>query len=32
MSHNDGMSRGSMLLPDTSRAFGCPQRYIQGPV
>lgn len=31
MSHNDGMSRGSMLLPDTSRAFGCPQRYIQGP-
>ena len=20
-----------MLLPDTSRAFGCPQRYIQGP-
>lgn len=24
-------SRKDMLLPDTSRAFGCPQRYIQGP-
>ena len=25
------ISRKDMLLPDTSRAFGCPQRYIQGP-
>ncbi len=24
-------SRKDMLLPDSSRAFGCPQRYIQGP-
>lgn len=24
------LSRSGMLLPDTSRAFGCPQRYIQG--
>lgn len=25
------ISRKDRLLPDTSRAFGCPQRYIQGP-
>lgn len=25
------LSRSGMLLPDTSRGFGCPQRYIQGP-
>ena len=24
-------TRKDMLLPDSSRAFGCPQRYIQGP-
>ena len=24
-------SRKDRLLPDSSRAFGCPQRYIQGP-
>lgn len=25
------LSRSGMLLPDTSRGFDCPQRYIQGP-
>ena len=25
------LNRSEMLLPDNSRAWGCPQRYIQGP-
>ena len=28
---NDRLSRSGMLLPDNSRAWGCPQRCIQGP-
>lgn len=28
---SEQLSRSGMLLPDTSRGFGCPQRYIQGP-
>ena len=30
MSDGQVFEKKNMLLPDTSRAFGCPQRYIQG--
>lgn len=31
MSDSKALCRNNMLLPDTSRGFGCPQKYIQGP-
>lgn len=30
MSENAALCRSQMLLPNSSRAYGCPQKYIQG--
>ena len=31
MPDTNSLNRKNMLLPDSSRGFSCPQRYIQGP-
>lgn len=31
MNESPALNRSGMLLPDISRGFSCPQRYIQGP-